>query len=654
MLLVDSMQTVDPVTGSFSIPVPLDAIQNLTVEKAPYGAEHGGFSGGLTSIETKPPSGSWNYGVMDFIPGARGKSGHFVGIANFTPRLYFGGPLIKDRLNFSEALTYDLNKRPVRGLAWPDNEFRRQGFNTLTSLQAVFSPQHLLSFHVNGFSNRTQYANISALVPQSASADDGLRGVSLGANDSYQFTSGALLSNMFRYTRFDSDAHGQGPANMQLTPDGWRGNFFDTWNRTSDQFQFEQLYQSRLRQWHGHHQFKTGVAVTRRSYAGTDHSHPVELLRPDGTLAERIDFQGNNRLNARDTEVAEFVQDHWALNDRLALDLGGRFSSQSQGRSAAFAPRAALVYAPAADRKTIIRAGAGLFYDRVPLLALDFARNPARFTSFYNRSGTLINSLSFQNAYLAMEPGRGLAPVHSLDTSPRNTTWNAEVDREIRPNTVIRFSYLYSRTENLNVVMPLAGAAGTGVLGLTSTGGSHYHEFEATLHCKPTETSDLNVSYIRSHVRGDLNTLSSVFVPFQQPVIRPNAIGNLAQDMPNRIVGWGLISLPGAVRISPVIDVHSGLAYSNIDTLQNYVGGPNTQRFPNFVSLDMKVYRDFQVHLPFLGKGKTKKIRFGLYSINLTNHSNPLSIYNNVGSSAFGHFVGFQRRATGFVLDAVN
>ena len=31
MLLVDSAQTVDPVTGSFSIPVPLDAIQTLSV-----------------------------------------------------------------------------------------------------------------------------------------------------------------------------------------------------------------------------------------------------------------------------------------------------------------------------------------------------------------------------------------------------------------------------------------------------------------------------------------------------------------------------------------------------------------------------------------------------------------------------------------------
>jgi hypothetical protein len=29
--------------------------------------------------------------------------------------------------------------------------------------------------------------------------------------------------------------------------------------------------------------------------------------------------------------VAEFLQDHWSLNDRLALDLGGRLLTQSIG-----------------------------------------------------------------------------------------------------------------------------------------------------------------------------------------------------------------------------------------------------------------------------------------------------------------------------------
>jgi outer membrane receptor protein involved in Fe transport len=140
----------------------------------------------------------------------------------------------------------------------------------------------------------------------------------------------------------------------------------------------------------GRHELKVGVEYTHRSYDGTSHSHPVQLLRQDGSLAERIDFQGGSRLKAQETEVAEFVQDHWMLNERLALDLGGRLSSQSIGRSAAFAPRAGLAYSPGEDRKTIIRAGAGLFFDRVPLMAADFLDNPTRVANFYDETGSLM------------------------------------------------------------------------------------------------------------------------------------------------------------------------------------------------------------------------------------------------------------------------
>jgi hypothetical protein len=653
MLLVDSAQTVDPTTGSFSIPVPLDAIQTLSVDKAPYSAEYGGFSGGLTSIETKPPSSSWNYGVMDFIPGARFKDGHIAGISGFTPRLFFGGPLLKDKLYFLEAFTYDVNKNAVRGLPWPNDETKRQGFNTLTSLQAVLSLQHILSVTLNGFSSRRQFADINALVPETASADDGQRGLSIGANDSYQFNSGGLLSTIVRYTRFDSDAYGQGPEDMLITPEGWGGNFFDTWTRASSQFELRPLYQSPSKEWWGRHQIKVGLDFSHRSFDGTDHSHPIDLLQQDGILAEQIDFEGDGRLRARDTAVAEFVQDHWMINDRLALDLGGRLSSESIGRSAAFAPRVGLVYALSGDRKTILRAGAGIFYDRASLLAADFLNNPTRVESFYDETGTLVNSLALQNAYVAMVPGRGFVQTSSiLDTSPRNSTWNLEVDREVSRRAVARVSYLYSQTQNLDIVTPVAAASGApALLGLADTGSSHYYELETTLHYRPSERSFLNISYVKSRARGDLNTVSDVFVPFEQPVIRPDVSGTLAQDVPNRVVGWGTFFLPWNVTLSPVVDVHSGLPYSDVDALQNYVGLPNGQRFPEFLSFDLKVYKEFQLHLPFLGK---KKLRFGVYTINLTNHSNMLDVYNNVDSPYFGHFVGFQHRVNGFVIDAVN
>jgi Carboxypeptidase regulatory-like domain len=655
MLLVDSAQAVDPVTGSFSIPVSVDAIQTLSVNKAAYDSQYGGFSGGLTNIETKPPAGDWHYGLMDFVPGLRGKAGHIVGVSGFTPRAYFGGPIIKDKLNFSEAFTYDVRKKPVRGLPWPDNETKYQGFDSLSIFQAVLSPRHLLSVSVNAFSKRTQFGDISALVPQSASADEGHKGESIGASDSYQFNSGALLSTIFRYTHFDSNAHGQGPEDMLITPEGWGGNFFNMWTRRTNQFEFLPIYRFPLKEWLGRHEFKLGVDLTHRSYNVSQYSHPIQLFRQDGSLAERIDFAGGGRFHARDSEVAEFLQDHWTINGRLALDMGGRFTSQTNGRSAAFAPRASLAYSP--DHKTMIRTGAGLFYGRVPLLLADFVDDPTRVVTQYDSNGARDGSpIRYENSFVQFVPGVGFVPTKPrLDTSPRNFTYNFEVDRELGRGLALRASYLYSQTQNLYFITPLAAVSGRGsLMGLADNGGSHYHELETTLHYRAGERSELNVSYIHSRARGDLNTLSDLYVPFEQPVIRPDVSGTFAGDVPHRVVSWGAFGLPWNLTLSPVVDVHSGLPYSQVDTLQNYAGTPNGQRFPTFFSLDTKIYREFPLHLPFFGNMKNRKLRLGLYTLNLTNHNNPVAIYNNITSPYFGHFVGFQHRVSGFVIDVVN
>jgi hypothetical protein len=653
MLLVDSVQNVDPVTGSFSIPIPLDAVQTLRVDDEAYSAQYGGFSGGLTAIETKPPAGNWHYGVMDFVPGFRGKNGHIVGISDFTPRVSFGGPLISNKLNFSENLTYDVEKHPVRGLAWPNNETKRQGFDSLSTFQVVLSPQHLLSFSVNGFSNRHQFANISPLIPQTASADDGQRGVVVGATDVYQFTSGALLSTVFRYTFFDSNAHGQGPEDMLITPNGWGGNFFDTWRRSARQIELLPIYQFPLKEWLGRHRLSVGVDFNHRSYSGTDQSHPIQLTRQDGSLAEQISFQGGGLLRAQDTEVAEFLQDDWKASDRLGLSLGGRFSTQSSGRSAAFSPRVGFVYAPGEDRKTVIRGGAGLFYDRAPLMAQDFLENPTRVVSLYGPTGELLYPpVAYQNTYLTTQADQGLVPTtRNPKSSARNFTANLEVDRELRRNVVARFKYLYSQTRDLYVVNPLtASAGGPAWLGLAANGESRYHQFEASVHYQAGERSELNASYLHSEARGNLNALSDIYVPFEAPVIRPDVSSTLASDVPNRLVSWGSFGLPWNLTLSPVVDVRTGLPYSNVNTLQNYVGGANSQRLPAYFSLDLKVYREFKLDLPAL---RNRKLRLGLYTINLTNHSNWLDVYNNVTSPYFGHFVGFRHRVNGFVIDIV-
>jgi hypothetical protein len=655
MLVVDSAENVDPVSGSFSIPIPVDIIESMVVYSLPESSEYGGFTGGLTTIETKPPSGTWDYKLRDFIPAFRGKNDNLVGIANWTPRFLFGGPIIKNKLNFTEEVTYEIRKQPVRGLSFPENEIKTRSVTSFTNLQLILSPQHVLNFNVNIFPMELDFANINALIPQSASTNYGRSGVSVGFSDSYQFTSGAVMNTLVRYTRFDSNSHGQGPADMEISPAGWGGNYFNSWNRQANQLEVLPAYQLSPKSWHGSHEVRIGTDVLYRGYEGTNVSHPIELLAQDGSVAERIDFQGPGSLSASEVEVAEFIQDHWNLNSHLTLNFGARLTSQSIGREAAFAPRVGGAYS-LNNGNTVIRASAAEVYGHVPLLAADFTSNQDRVLSFFDPTGVLIGQPQvLVNSYL-LSGASPSAPGTPRDpgSSSRTFTWNIVLEQNVRKNLNIRASYLDSHTVDLFFLDPvLDPAGGNGLLALRNSGASKYRQADITAHYRFGQRADMSLSYTWSWGRGDLNTLSEIIVPFQFPVIRPNVAGILSSDVPNRVVASGFFGLPWKMVVSPVADVHSGLPYSNVDVLQNYVGMPNGERFPIYFSLDVRLYREFSIHIPHTETSKIHKFRLGVYSTDITNRLNPHDVYNNITSPIFGTFAGFQRRYTGLVLDLV-
>lgn len=657
MFLVNSAQTADPVTGSFSIPIPTDAVQSFAVYKTPYNAGLGSFSGGLTTIETKPPQENWNFYLKNFVPSVLGKNDSMVGIAEATPGVDFGGPLIADKVFFSEVFQYDMKKTTVRGLPWPDDITKRQGFNTFSTVEFILSPKQIITLTVNAFPSRVQNAGINALVPEPASNDLNQKGTATGLTDRYQFDSGAIFSVIAQYTRFDSNAHGQGLDDMTISPEGWGGNFFNQWSRRGKQFQLLPTYAFAEKHFLGKHEIHVGVDYNWRSFFGSTSSHPVQLLAQDGTMEEEINFEPAATQTPSDSSVAEFVQDHWIMGTHWTVDAGARVSSETSGWSAAFAPRLGVAYSPGNSGRTVIRAGAGLFYSLMPLLAADFDANPARVVSLFDTTGLPIGTpVTYTNAYVGGEnPLTASVLPNGPTTTPRSFTWNAEVDQEVTRNVVLRVGYIDSHASYLFVVNPFTGAVGEpSFLGLTNTGSSNYRELESTVHFTVRQHNEVNASYIWSRTLGDLNNLSNVMIPFLQPVIRPNVYGILPSDVPQRVVTWGVFSLPKKLIFSPLLDVHSGYPYSNVDVLQNYVGTPNGQRFATYLSLDVKVYRVFQV--PFIGakSGKIHHMRLGFYSLNVTNHGNFNAVYNNVTAPNFGQFVGFLDRRDGAVIDFID
>jgi carboxypeptidase family protein/TonB-dependent receptor-like protein len=649
MLLVDSAENVDPVSGSFAVPIPVNAIQSMEVFSTPDSSAYGGFSGGLTRIGIKPPLPGWHYKLLDIVPSFRGKNDHLIGLLNMTPGLEFGGPIIKDKFNFSENMTYEFRKDPVHGLSWPYNETMTYSLVSFSEFQWIFSPKHILNVNLNVFPSTILYANINSLVPQSASADLRRRGASFGISDAYQYDSGMILTTLVRYTNFYTYQHGQGLLDMTINPEGWGGNYYNTFERNANQVEFLPILQLPEKSWLGTHQVQFGTDVLYRTFSGSSVSRPIELLSEAGAIEETIGFLGSGKLEAGETEVAGYAEDRWSLAKNLTLTIGGRLTQQTIGRDVAFAPRAGIAYSTPGG-KMVVRAGAGLIYGHVPLLAADFGGYQERTITF--ASGPMAGQpITLQNVY-GSGGSAGYSSTIMDNSSTRTLTWNMEAETPVGKNLSLRMGYYETHTINLFVLNPILPATGTtGFMVLQNTGASNYQQAQITARYRPSERNELNVSYSWSRARGDLNTLSDTFLPFQAPVIRPNAYGIQPADVPNRVVAWGYIGLPKKFVFSPVADIHTGFPYSNVDVFQNYVGVPDSLRFPVYFSLDVKLMREFTVHMPFKENAKRRKINIGVFSQDVTNRLNPHDVFSNVTSPLFGRFDGFQRRLTGLDIN---
>jgi hypothetical protein len=653
MLLVDSAENVDPVSGSFAIPIPVNSIQNIQVFSTPDSSLYGGFSGGLTRIDIRPPAPAWNYKFLNIVPSFRGKHGHLIGLLNMTPGVEFGGPLIKDKLNFSETMTYEYRKDPVHGLTWPWNETVTYSVVSFTAFQYTFSSKHVLNVNLNIFPATVLYANINALVPQSASTNIRRRGSSTGISDAYQFDSGAILTTFVRYTNFFNSERGQGLADMTINPEGWGGNYFNTFSRNGNQVEALPIVQMPVLSWLGTHQLQFGTDVLYRTFTGSSVSRPIQLLAQDGTVDETINFIGTGNLRSSDEEISGFAEDRWSFAKHMALTLGGRVTHQTEGRNAAFAPRLGLAYSTP-NGKIAVRAGAGLIYGHVPLLASDFSGYQERMITL--NPGTLsAQTYTLKNVFQSPTLAGNSSTLLDHNNSTRTFTWNAEAETSLHRNVTLRFGYYETRTSNLFVLNPILPSSGgpSGFMALVNSGRSNFEQAQVTARYRPSVRNEINVSYAWSRARGDLNTISDTFLPVQIPVVHPNVFGVRPSDIPNRVLTWGFITLPKKFVFSAVADVHTGFPYSNVDALQNYVGVPDSLRFPIYFAMDVKFSREFTVRMPFKENSKRKKINIGVFSQDVTDRRNPHDVYSNVTAPfpLFGQFAGFQRRLTGLDIN---
>jgi hypothetical protein len=223
--------------------------------------------------------------------------------------------------------------------------------------------------------------------------------------------------------------------------------------------------------------------------------------------------------------------------------------------------------------------------------------------------------------------------------SPRSINWSMQIEQPVGHYLKLRTGFMQSLSDGLVILNPVAPDPETnlGAHLLSGTGGSRYRQFEVSARFRVGETRELMFSYMRSKGRADLNDFGNFLGTFPMAIVRPNQFANSSSDLPNRFLTWGLIQLPWKFRIAPVIEFRSGFPYSATDASQDYVGSPNSRRFPKFLSVDSRVSKDFQVSSQYA-------VRFSVSGFNLTNHFNPEAVHANLADPAHGLFFGHRGR----------
>jgi hypothetical protein len=368
--------------------------------------------------------------------------------------------------------------------------------------------------------------------------------------------------------------------------------------------------------------------------------------------------------------VGFFVQDEWRVGPELTINAGLRYDLQFlpepiQADKNNFAPRLGFAFAPG-NRKTVLRAGAGIYYDRIPLRATSNA---------LQRDGS-------KYVVVQLSPGQAGAPVFpsvlaaqptTLATKPNITRIdpnietsyseqiNLQIERELPGEASLSIGYLHLRGLHLvlsrNVNVPRfpasAGVPNLGrpdpnwgnILRVESSGDSYYNGLIVSFNKRARSWASLRVSYTLSKAIDDAGNFF-----FSTPQDNFNARddrGLSDNDQRHRLVISGSLrspeknsKAPKALRgfeFSYIFTYASRLPFNvllssdrNFDTNNNDrpVGvGRNTGGGFDFAALDVRLSRQFKI-------SEHCKLEVLADGFNLLNRANYAVPNNTFGSGA--------------------
>ncbi len=414
--LLDGVNITDPVTGTFSVNFPFDAIEEVEIKTGSFAPEYGEALGGIVNVRTESGSNEFEFrssiyysngnlspkrdGVYD-IYGAVVEPSEFDRQSQaITLSTMAGGPIVKDKVWFFGAYDFISNQSTTLGVEAPR---RFRGHLLFAKISMAPLAAHRLEF--SGFINPTTIDNIvqSAYSPAETEAQQVQGGAVVRAQWEWFVGENVLWKAVYSFQKEYIDVtpmpctwnsalpdkecqEGQPegyidyftPARVGVDPaydeDNYRRWSFDDRMAHSADLSLSWFIADAL----GPHEVKAGAQLRwtehERIYGFNGNSYWVDILEDSSDPTSRTnyywyEFPGQVYSRATGATVAAYLQDTWRPHPSLAINYGLRYErlllrndvGESIVDSHIVLPRVGMAWDPFHNKRTSLTASFGMF-----------------------------------------------------------------------------------------------------------------------------------------------------------------------------------------------------------------------------------------------------------------------------------------------------